>query len=236
MTKVLDPLRSSAASGSIGSTVYSRNQYGQYVRNRTTPTQPDTSKQTAARTRFAAAITSWQSTLTAAERQSWEKYASQTNSFDPLGQPQKLSGMQAYLRYYLTVTTASLTPVTTAPTIYAPSEHDPTVLITGTNTASKFGFYSFDNSLPWANETGGALLVFISQSLPQTINFYRGPWQYIYGNVGNPSTPPTSPGFFLFTTSTYTFTVGQKIMLRMITVRADGRISSAFTTPFHTLT
>lgn len=230
MTKVLDPLRSSAASGSIGDTTYSRNQYGQYVRARTTPTQPDTTKQVNARTSFSAAVTAWQSTLTAAERTSWQRYADQVLSVDSLGQPQRLSGFQAYLRYYMTVDTASITPVTTAPIIFARADRDPTVYISFAISGNPDAEVYFDDSLEWNNTDGAHMLIYSSKPGPATRNFYRSPWQYIDKIDGSSSSPTSSPTYPNFAAMTYSNAAGQLLRLKFVIVLPDGRTSSPFQT------
>jgi hypothetical protein len=231
MTKVLDPLRSSAASGSIGDTVYSRNQYGPYVRARTSPTQPGTAKQTAARNRFAAAVAAWQSTLSAADRTSWHDYARQVPGYDALGNPQQLSGFAMYLRHRLTIATTGLTPPTTAPINYRVAQQDPTVVIVAPDSASGFAFPEFDVDQPWANEDGGHLKFDVGQETATTVNFYGGPWQFVSSIAGSSSSPPSSPGFIVFSGSTYTYNAGNLIRFRLTVIRADGRLSATWSPP-----
>lgn len=236
MTKVLDPLRSSAASGSIGDTVYSRNQYGSYVRARTSPTQPNTAKQTAARTRFSSAVTAWQSTLTATQRQSWADYAAQVPGYDAFGNPQKLSGFQMYLHTRLTIAATGLTPPTTAPIKFRVAQQDPIAAINNANAGAKFALPSFDNSQPWANETGSYLKFDVGMQTSTSINFYAGPWQYVATIAGNSTTPPGSPSFISFAGSTYTFTSTMLIRFRLTVIRADGRLSKPWSPPATALT
>lgn len=83
-------------SGSVGGVVSSRNTFGQYRRNRSSPAQPNTEAQVAAR----AALTSWAAkwrTLTDNERTSWDSYGNTITRYDSLGQAYKLTGFQAYV-------------------------------------------------------------------------------------------------------------------------------------------
>lgn len=79
--------------GSQGGTTYSRNRFGNYTRNKTTPVNPRSTAQTVARTVFGGLSRSW-STLTELERQTWLEasasgnYAKTNNfglSYNPTG-------------------------------------------------------------------------------------------------------------------------------------------------------
>lgn len=81
-------------SGSVANNTRSRNQFGQYVRNRTSPTQSTSAEAIAARAGMTAAVALWQS-LTDAQRMAWEDYAQQFRGQTRLGIPAPLSGFDA---------------------------------------------------------------------------------------------------------------------------------------------
>lgn len=84
MAKILSSVWS-VIRGSIGGTTYSANQFHQIIaRARTAPVNPNTSKQTAARSAFSGAVQLW-NTLSIADRQGWEDYADTLVYVGPLG-------------------------------------------------------------------------------------------------------------------------------------------------------
>lgn len=90
------------ARGAIGDTVYSRNQYGSYIKTRTTPTNPATAPQTDWRGRLAAAVALWQ-TLTQEER---DMYYAQAKNFivrNRVGDRVKINGYNLFIRQQLII-------------------------------------------------------------------------------------------------------------------------------------
>lgn len=95
-------------SGSRRNDTYSRNRYGQYVRNRSIPVNPQTSYQGTVRAAFGAAAQAWAS-LTNAQRASWEAYASTHPVIDSLGQFKYLTGSAIYVKIRAQQSAASIT-------------------------------------------------------------------------------------------------------------------------------
>jgi len=84
MAKILLGDRVGDIRGSIGSTTYSRNTFANYIRNKTSPVNPNTIPQQLVRARFGAASQEWAG-LTDGERLSWNEGApvwTNTNVFD----------------------------------------------------------------------------------------------------------------------------------------------------------
>ena len=82
--------------GSVAGTVYSRNRYGAYTRQRVTPVKSTTDRATDAKARFTSTSQNWQE-LTAAQRIAWTEWARANQVIDSMGQPQSLSGQAAYV-------------------------------------------------------------------------------------------------------------------------------------------
>lgn len=89
--KILDVPRS----GSYGGVTSSRNRFGQYVRNRSTPVNPASTFQVAVRARMATNAVAWRS-LTSLQRTGWNDLALQISRNDPLGQSYTFNGFMAY--------------------------------------------------------------------------------------------------------------------------------------------
>lgn len=86
------------ARNSIDGAVYSRNQYGAYVRIKVSPTQPRTEHQLAVRGNMSEISKAWSYTLTDEERAAWETWARNNPITDVFGNSQVLSGIAAFNR------------------------------------------------------------------------------------------------------------------------------------------
>jgi len=93
MAKVL----TAPTSGSIGGTTFSRNRNGQYIRQRSMPTQPRTTAQVAQRARLADAATAWRG-LSSAQRAAWTAFGNSFKVVNSLGQSNNMTGLQAYVK------------------------------------------------------------------------------------------------------------------------------------------
>jgi hypothetical protein len=100
--KWISPLISEARN-KIGGLVYSKNPYGQYVRNKTIPHQPRTATQQANRAQVSEISPLWR-ILTPAQRLGWNNYALRVRYRDSLGQSLHLSGFQHFTRANLNLT------------------------------------------------------------------------------------------------------------------------------------
>jgi hypothetical protein len=89
--KVLDV----PSSGSVAGTTHSRNRFGQYVRSRAIPVNPNSTFQGTQRGRLAASAAAWR-TLTAAQRAGWNDLAAGFTRTNSLGQPYNMTGFMCY--------------------------------------------------------------------------------------------------------------------------------------------
>jgi len=107
-------------SRSLGSTTASRNRYGSYFRNRTTPVNPSTGAQETVRARLAGFSAQW-SLLSDTQRAGWTALGLQMVRSDSLGQQYNLTGLQAYTsvnasRFLVGLSTQSDAPLLGSPT------------------------------------------------------------------------------------------------------------------------
>lgn len=107
-------------SRSQGSTTASHNRFGAYLRNRVIPTNPNTSKQAAARNTLAAASQGWRA-LNETQRDGWTALGSQMIRLDTLGQEYTLTGLQAYSSQYRNNDTVGNTLLTDPPILDEPT-------------------------------------------------------------------------------------------------------------------
>lgn len=89
--KILDSPRS----GSYAGVTSSRNRFGQYVRNRSTPVNPASTFQQAVRARLSTNASAWKS-LTAIQREGWSSLGELIQRTDSLGTVYTLTGFMAY--------------------------------------------------------------------------------------------------------------------------------------------
>lgn len=97
----------SDARGSIGGTVFSRNRGGAYIRQRTTPVNPNTSRQAAIRATFGTVQSSWRG-LTEAQRESWRSNAVNFPVKNRLGETITLQGNILFQKCNMVLASAGL--------------------------------------------------------------------------------------------------------------------------------
>lgn len=209
------------ASGSLASLTFSHNRGGQYIRQRAIPVNPGTGLQIAVRSFFSALQERWSSVLTQAQRDAWDLYAEQTPLLDALGEPRNVGGKGMYTRGNVARQQGSLSIVDDGPEVSGlPALTAPVPALDTTAGLSS----AFTNTDAWANETGGALLIYMGQPRNASRNFYKGPFRFVTSVLGNP-VPPTSPSAQLPGALPFPVTNGQRYTIRYTAVRADGRQS-----------
>lgn len=107
-------------SRSAGSTTASHNRFGTYLRNRVIPTNPNTTKQAAARATMASLSAGWRA-LSAGNRAGWTALGSQMTRLDTLGNSYTLTGLQAYTSVNRNLLTVGGAVSPTAPTFLTPT-------------------------------------------------------------------------------------------------------------------
>lgn len=211
-------------SGSIAGDTHARNRYGNYVRARTKPINPNTSRQVAVRASMAVCVERWSETLTAAQRAAWDLYASNVNMLNALGETIHLSGFNHYIRSNASLIRVSRTPVDDGPVVFTIPDHDPAFAITASEATQQISI-AFDNTLAWATETDGLLLVLQGQPQNAQRNFFGGPWKGINVVAGIDPGGAVSPDLAV---SFYPIAEGQRIWATARIARADGRLSTPF--------
>lgn len=211
------------ASGSIAGTTHARNRYGNYIRSRTKPVNPNSTRQGMIRTALSFLAEFWHSGLSAGERIAWNTYAQSVSMKNRLGESIFLTGFSHFIRSNVERKAQALTVIEAGPTELALPEKDPTFAITA-SVATQDVTCVFDNALGWAGEVGGFLFIYMGVPQLVTRNYFGGPWKYMDRVVGA-VVPPVSP---LAADAAYTLVLGQKIWCYARVVRADGRVSEPF--------
>lgn len=213
----------SVSSGSSAGTTWSHNRYGQYVRNRSTPVNPNSLLQQAIRDAFAAMSNRFSAILTDLQRAEWKAYAEAVPVINSFGDPIILTANAMYVRCNAIRIQAGLDPVDDGPAILLGGESPTNVVLTAVEAAQALSF-AFTNTDDWAGEVGGALICYTGIPKSPTVNFYNGPYRLAKVVLGA-VVPPVSPSAGV---SPYAIQTGQRLFGYCRAVRADGRISEPF--------
>jgi hypothetical protein len=217
------PFGGGAASGKAGSMVASHNKGGQYIRARTTPTNPRTAQQSAVRNATALLAPQWSSTLTDPQRDAWNVYAVNVSLKNRLGDTINVSGIAMFLRSNVSRIQAGLPIITDAPVLFdlgqtptefefvvAPGATGGTMTITAATTSG------------WNSSTANHFLLYTSRPQNAGINFFNGPYRLAAVFPGGNTT-----GSATFTLPFAAGPVGSIIKLQARVTLPDGRLSGA---------
>jgi len=210
--------------GSIGGTVYSKNRYGSYARNRTVPVNPNSERQQKVRNILAQIVAAWSQILTPGQRAAWGVYAAAVNFTNSLGQTITLTGFNHYIRSNVARRNNGISRMDTGPVvlILPPTDGDFAVEV---SEGSQLATITFDDAAAWCSEDSGHMS--IHQGVPKNsaTSFYGNHFRHLgilNGNSGSPiSSPQTIPVDF-------PVAVTQKDWFFGRVGRADGRLSETF--------
>lgn len=212
-------------SGSIAGNTHARNRFGNYMRSRTKPVNPKSSRQMAARILIMFLSEQWrESPMTDAIRTAWGVYANSVNWNNALGETVLLTGFNHFIRSNAARMTAGGALVTAAPTDLGLPPGDPTFACSGSEATNLISVV-FDTGFDWVDEDDAWFSVEMGSPQNPTRNFFGGPWRFGGSEEGDSVTPPTSPFTF---TAPFTLIEGQKVWCRASIIRADARVSTRF--------
>lgn len=214
------PFGGGAAAGAQGSTVASHNRFGQYLRARTTPTNPATSQQQAVRNAVKNLTSAYQNTLTTNQRTAWQTYANNVTTLNRLGDGVNMTALNAYSRSNTSRQQASQTTINDAPVTFdLGSFTTPTITL---GAASFNGTVTFSATDPWVTGTSSSsgMLIYASRQQAPSINFFKGPYRFA-AKVNSTTGSATFTLPFIAGPST------NKTFFQIRTAFTDGRLSSA---------
>lgn len=212
-------------SGSIAGNTFARNRYGKYVRARTKPVNPDSSRQVKVRAVLAELVERWNETLNDTQRTAWATYATAISMKNALGEPMKLSGFNHYIRSNCSYLDAVAQYFDDAPTTLSLAQQDPAFAIAATANDQLISV-TFNEDLTWNSEPGAGWMMLDGRPQNNTRNFFAGPYRGIEWLGGIQPPGNTSPQTH---TSIFTLVEGQKIWVQARIIRADGRLSEPMT-------
>jgi len=211
-------------SGSIAGNTFARNHYGNYVRARTKPINPNTPGQQECRAALALLTTLWSQTLTAAQRTAWNLYGSSVAMTNKLGETVYLTGFNHFIRSNNVMARFGGTPIAAGPVLFELPAADPTFAITISEAAQQVSC-AYDSTMDWADENGAFMYFYCGQPQTGQRNYFGGPWKYMGGVGGVNGAPPASPQLFA---PPFACSEGQHLWVYARIFRADGRLSVPF--------
>jgi len=212
-------------SGSMAGNTYARNRFGNYVRARTKPINPKSSRQSAARINMMYLAEQWRETpMTNEIREGWEIYAQSVSWLNKLGEAVKLTGFNMFMRANAALLTCGGAIVTAAPTDLGLPTADPTFAFVADVSEQELQI-TFDDTAAWCDLDLAYLMVEMGVPQNPTRNFFGGPWRYAGNIAGSTVTPPTTADPV---TPAWPIILGQKIWCRASLIMPDGRMSTKF--------
>ena len=212
-------------SGSIAGNTFARNRFGNYVRARTKPVNPNTAAQVNVRAALAYLTDRWSNTVTAVQRAAWNQYGSNVAMKNKLGETVYLTGFNHYIRSNSIRKAQVGLIIDAAPTVFELPAQDSTLSFTSSE-ATQVLTVAFDDTLDWIDEDDAWLFVFQGSSQNKQRNFFAGPWKFGDSEEGDAKAAPTSP---LAVAAVFPFVEGQRTWIYARISRADGRLSEPFT-------
>lgn len=210
--------------GSIGGQVHSRNRFGNIIRARTTPVNPQSTRQNVVRAIVGLLSSAWTNILTATQRAEWEVYGNEIVRKNKLGAQIKLTGFNHYIRSNTPILQANGTRVDDGPAALTLPPQDPTMVGTVDEAGQQISV-AFDDTLEWVDQDEGKMLVFMSHPKSAGTNFVGGPFRFAGSIDGDSTTPPTSPTVL---TAPFPVAEGNVIVVRARISEEDGRLSDLF--------
>lgn len=210
------------ASGSIAGNTFARNRFGNYMRARTKPVNPNSTYQADVRTFLAYLAEYWHETLTAAQRTAWNTYAAAVAMKNRLGETVYVTGFNMFLRTNIVRLQCENNLCPNAPTVLSLPDKD-TVFAISASAATGLISITWDDTTPWGDVAASIMALY--QGVPQLVtrNFFNGPWRYLGNIPGNQNSPTDKAAVF-------TLVQGQKIWCygRICTGPTDSRLSEPF--------
>lgn len=160
----------------LNGSVMSKNRYGSYVRNKVTPTNPQTSYQQAARQQLSSLSAQWGG-LTVAQREGWNAVASQTPFTDIFGDQKFLTGQTMYVKLNANLLKIEEAVISAAPLMGS----IPSMAVTdvsASQTAGALVELDLDFSLT-AVPAGFKIAIYATPGVKPGVSFVKNQFRYI---------------------------------------------------------
>lgn len=211
-------------SGSIAGNTHARNRYGNYIRARTKPINPNTDNQIAIRATLAFLTDRWAQTLEAPQRTAWNLYASNVTMTNKLGESINLSGFNHYIRSNVIRHISSEGVVDDGPVIFEIPAQDPALTV-AVSEATQHKTVTFNPALDWVTEDSAYMYLFDGQPQNAQRNFFNGPWRGVQEVAGIDPAGAVTP---VVAGIKFVVSNGQHFWMYARISMADGRLSERF--------
>lgn len=195
--------------GKINGTVHSKNRFGQYMRNKTSPVNPQTTAQSGVRNSFATFAQGWRS-LTQVQRDAWSSAAADFTRNNVFGDNVKMTGANLYMSLNRNIATAGGVAITSPPLPAA---------VTGMLTLSGDPDISDDSILMTytpAIPADGTVLVFATAPQSAGVSFVKNKYRFIEAIVTADASPYDISTAYEAKFGTGWKTAGQKIFVKFV--------------------
>jgi len=211
--------------GSIAGNTHSRNSSGNYIRARTTPVNPNSTRQNVIRAAMATASNTWSNSLTPAQRTAWGLYAANINMTNRLGETILISGRSQYLRSNMCRLNSNLGARNDGPTLLTLPSADSAFSVVA-NVGAQTLTVTFDDTQDWAGESSAHMIISMSQPKHSAVNFIGGPFRVVIALNGSASSSLSSPA--TIGSLPYVISADQVVGFTGRISRNDGRLSEPF--------
>ena len=210
--------------GSIAGNVFSRNRYGAYMRARTKPINPNSSRQDAIRAIVSEVSLRWFGSLTQLQRDAWGVFAANVPAKNKLGEVIYLSGFNQFVKSNIASLNAGLDGINEGPVVFDLPGAD-LDFVPSIDAGTQLISIVFADGRPWCDEDGAAMIVQMGLPKNDSIEFFNGPWRHAGAIEGDSVAAPTTPETFAVP---FVVADEQKVWVRAKILRADGRLSDWF--------
>jgi len=163
--------------GSIGSTTYSRNTLGSFMRSKFRPRDPKTAAQLNQRAIHTQAVYAWKNTATTAQREAWNALALTTSLINRAGIEYHPTGFNLFVRMFDFVKGTGGTPLLPAPDS---ATDTPAPFQLSLEVSAGSGALLLDDDSGWCTDRTGRVYMWLSPLLPNSrFSFYSG-WEHAF--------------------------------------------------------
>jgi hypothetical protein len=200
----------------LNGSVMSKNRYGSYMRNKTTPVNPQTTFQQNARARLAADSQAWGG-LTEAQRNGWKALAQELPFTDIFGDPKTLTGNSLFCKLNGNLQKIGEATVQSAPLKVAVPGFE-FINVTAVATAGVLSALNLSWA-PFAIPAGFTAVVYATPGISPGVSFVKNQFRLVHTIAEG--TAPIENMFISYADRFGTPAVGQKIYIRIVLVSME---------------
>ncbi len=197
--------------GKVNGTVHSKNRFGAYMRNKTSPVNPQTTFQSAVRNSFTQFAQGWRS-LTQAQRLSWSGAVDSFAKTNVFGDLTKLTGSNLYMSINRILDTIGSSPLTSPPLPAAVEAVDSMSVAALAGAGTMIVTYAPAIA---ANQTTA---IFATAPVSAGVNFVKNKYRHIENIVTADASPYDIATAYEAKFGTGWKTAGQKVFVKMVPV------------------